>query len=74
MGFFFPLLSHSISHYALCLKGRSINHIKQSKYLRAIPNSLKKKNPEFQETATSKIYHRMKYVLLVSGVKEKVFF
>lgn len=74
-GSFFPLLSHLISHYASCLKGRSINHIKQGKYLRAIPNRMKKKkkNPELQETATSKIYHRMKYVLLASGVKEKYF-
>lgn len=36
---FFPLLSHLIPHYASCPKGRSINHIKQSKYLSAIPNS-----------------------------------
>lgn len=75
-GSFFPLLNHLISHYASCLKGRSINHIKQGKYLSAILNRMKKKNqhPELQETAPSKIYHRMKYVLLVSGVKEKVFF
>lgn len=40
----FPLLSHLISHYASCLKGGSINHNKQSKYLSAIPNSLKKES------------------------------
>lgn len=53
-------------------KGGSINHVKQSKYFSAIPNSLKKRL-ELQETATSIIYHRMKYVFPVSGVKEKIF-
>lgn len=43
-GSFFPLLNHLISHYASCLKGRSINHIKQGKYLSAILNRMKKKN------------------------------
>lgn len=73
-GFFFSIIESF--NFTLCFlpKRRSINNIKQSKYLSAIPNSLKKKNLELQETATSMIHNRMKYVFLVRGVKEKVFF
>lgn len=46
-------------------KGWSINHIKQSKCLNTILNSLKKNNLKLQDTATLVINHRMKYVFLV---------